>query len=258
MQAKHRSQCKIFYTQKLSTVSFTAVNETFVPRIHQQEIQEAQGLSGLGDDLLQLYAQLLSVHPSKVEIFSENPDDAPDSPDAQPRSVRVDGKILFFKSANMSSLANIMNAVKKYLRIAELGPGIRTSQLYGIIADDKNPLIGLLLHYIDAEGTLGYAVEPSTPRTPKNQWSTQITDTLTRLHQKEVAWGDVKPDNVLIDKHSDAWIIDFEGGHTEGWVDRDKAGTVEGDLQGLTKIVDFIFEEKKVFEYSDDGEQSRG
>jgi len=56
--------------------------------------------------------------------------------------------------------------------------------------------------------------------------------------------------------HSNAWIIDFEGGHTEGWVDRDKAGTVEGDLQGLENIVNFIFEEKTVSEHPDDDEYS--
>jgi hypothetical protein len=50
----------------------------------------------------------------------------------------------------------------------------------------------------------------------------------------------VKAANVLIDKDNNAWIIDFGGGYTEGWVDRDKAGTVEGDLQGLANIMDFI------------------
>ena len=50
----------------------------------------------------------------------------------------------------------------------------------------------------------------------------------------------MKAANVLIDKDNNAWIIDFGGGYTEGWVDRDKAGTVEGDLQGLANIMDFI------------------
>jgi hypothetical protein len=51
-----------------------------------------------------------------------------------------------------------------------------------------------------------------------------------------VAWGDVKADNVLIDKNGDAVVIVFEGGFTYRWVDMTKAGTVEGDLQRGVRI----------------------
>jgi len=61
------------------------------------------------------------------------------------------------------------------------------------------------------------------------------------LHRVGAVWGDAKTDNILIDKDSNAWVIDFEGGYTEGWVDEDRAGTKEGDLQGLGKILDRIF-----------------
>ncbi|RDL37374.1 uncharacterized protein BP5553_04807 [Venustampulla echinocandica] len=220
-----------------------------------QEIQEGQGLSELGEDSVHLKAQLQSVHPSKVKICSENPDDQPDIHDPQPQRVCVDDQILFFKSADRSSPRDTINAIKKYLRIADLGPDIRTSQLYGIIVDDKNPLIGLLFHYVEEESTLAFAVEPRTPATLRQQWLTQITDTLMRLHRAGVVWGDAKPDNVLIDEHSNAWIIDFEGGYTHGWVYRDKEGTVEGDLQGLANIVNFIFE-KTGSEHSADDEYS--
>jgi hypothetical protein len=55
--------------------------------------------------------------------------------------------------------------------------------------------------------------------------------------------GDAKPDNVLIDKNNDhAWIIDFGGGYTRGFVGREKAGTIERDLQGLEKIVEYVFQ----------------
>lgn len=234
---------------------FGAVDDKFIPRnIQRQEIQEAQALSEFGDDFVHLQTQLQSTQPSKVEIHSEYPVDAPDLPDAEPHRVCVDGQMLFFKSAHMSSLRDTINAIKKYLRIAELGSDIRTSHLYGIVADDKSPLIGLLFYYLDSEDTLTFAVESSTPATLKHQWSTQITDTLMKLHKGGVVWGDAKPDNILIDKDRNAWIIDFEGGHTEGWVDRDKAGTMEGDLQGLEKIVNFIFEEKAIFDDSGDDE----
>jgi len=236
---------------------FRAVDDKFIPgNIERQDIQEAQELSELGKDFVHLMTKLQSVYPSQVQICSEYPDDEPDLPDVQPYRVCVDGQILFFKSAEQSSLQNMIDAIKKYLQVADSGPNIRTSRLYGIVADNNNPLIGLLLHYLDIEDILKFAIEPSTPVTLKQQWSSQITDTLTRLHAAGVVWGDAKPDNVLIDKHSNAGIVDFEGGYTERWVDRDKAGTVEGDLQGLANIVKLIFEEKTLSEHSDRGECS--
>jgi hypothetical protein len=44
----------------------------------------------------------------------------------------------------------------------------------------------------------------------------------------------------LIDKNDDAWIVDFGGSYTLGWVDKEKAGTLEGDMQGLTKIMEIL------------------
>lgn len=36
-------------------------------------------------------------------------------------------------------------------------------------------------------------------------------------------------------------VIDFGGAFTQGWVQRENAGTVESDSQGLAKIVDYDF-----------------
>jgi len=58
-------------------------------------------------------------------------------------------------------------------------------------------------------------------------------------------WGDAKPENVLIDGSDDVWIIDFGGGYTQGFVEKEKAGTAEGDLQGLDNIMKYVFEEKE-------------
>jgi tRNA A-37 threonylcarbamoyl transferase component Bud32 len=87
-------------------------------------------------------------------------------------------------------------------------------------------------------------VEPDTPASTKQKWVDQVTGTFTQLHKAGIAWGDAKPDNILIDKNNDAWIIDFGGGYTRGFVEREKAGTIEGDLQGLEKIVQYVFSER--------------
>jgi serine/threonine protein kinase len=52
------------------------------------------------------------------------------------------------------------------------------------------------------------------------------------LVKNGLVWGDAKPQNILIDTHDDAWLIDFGGSYAEGWVDKDKAGNVRGGLAG--------------------------
>lgn len=45
---------------------------------------------------------------------------------------------------------------------------------------------------------------------------------------------------MLVVINDDAWVIDFGGGYTEGWVENGSGGTITGDLQGLAKILEFL------------------
>ncbi|KAH8756938.1 hypothetical protein BGZ57DRAFT_944677 [Hyaloscypha finlandica] len=155
--------------------------------------------------------------PKEIEICITNPEDAIF---VSPRKV----------------LINALRELENYKRITEsnLDPDIRICSLLGVVKDDENQLIGLLLTYIDCDFlTLACAAEPDTPASTKQKWVDQVTGTLTQLHEAGIVWGDTKPDNILIDKNDDAWIIDFE-----------KAGTIEGDLQGLEKTVEYVFSER--------------
>jgi tRNA A-37 threonylcarbamoyl transferase component Bud32 len=97
------------------------------------------------------------------------------------------------------------------------------------------------LTYVDCGFvTLACAVEPDTPSSTKQKWVDQVTGILAQLHKAGIVWGDAKPYNVLIDKNDDAWIIDFGGGYTRGFVETEKAGTIQGDFQGLEKIVEYV------------------
>ncbi|CRK17079.1 hypothetical protein BN1723_011210, partial [Verticillium longisporum] len=59
---------------------------------------------------------------------------------------------------------------------------------------------------------------------------------LHMLHKICVTWGNGKASNVLIYRdNNDAWVIDFGGGWTHGWVTRELSRTVEGD-SSLYKI----------------------
>ena len=74
----------------------------------------------------------------------------------------------------------------------------------------------------------------------QGSWKTQIEGTVRLLHENGFVWGDVKPENVLIDKAPDAWIIDFGGGWTDCWVDEHLKETVEGDMQGLRRDMQLL------------------
>lgn len=64
----------------------------------------------------------------------------------------------------------------------------------------------------------------------------QIEQTLHKLHEIGVSWGDGRPDNSLIDlKTDDVWLIDFGGSFTGG-VDVELKETLTGDEQALKKI----------------------
>lgn len=74
----------------------------------------------------------------------------------------------------------------------------------------------------------------------RKKWASQIGDTIEKLHEVEVIWVDAKADNILIDRNDDTWVTDFRGGWTETWVLPELADSVEGDLQGLKGISDFL------------------
>ena len=115
------------------------------------------------------------------------------------------------------------------------------SRLHGLARDDEGLVYRMLLGYIDCGNmNLACAVKPDTPLALRRKWAGQVKRAVERLHEAGVVWGDAKADNVLIDRNDDAWVIDFGGGYTEGWVEKDSAHTVTGDLQGLAKILELL------------------
>lgn len=186
-----------------------------------------------------------SFLPAEVEICVKTPEDAIS---ASSKKVLVNGNtICFFKLFEYGKTKMALRELENYKQITEsnLDPAVRICRLFGVVKNEENQFIGLLLTYIDCDFlTLTCAVEPDTPVSNKQKWVDQVTGTLAQLHKAGIVWSDAKTDNVLIDKNDDAWIIDFGGGYTRGFVEREKAGTVEGDLQGLEKIVEYVFSER--------------
>ncbi|KGQ03518.1 hypothetical protein BBAD15_g11240 [Beauveria bassiana D1-5] len=176
--------------------------------------------------------------PSEIQLDEEA------AYDSIPRRVILpDGTVAFFKLMGRGDKSILDKELRSYekARNSGLPSSVRISRLLGLVKDERGTVFGLLLTHIDCQGqTLTCAVESDAPGFLRRQWITEITQTVFCLHQHGLVWGDAKPDNVLIDGNQNAWVIDFGGGYTEGWVPKNLAGTVKGDLTALTKIVDYV------------------
>jgi serine/threonine protein kinase len=72
----------------------------------------------------------------------------------------------------------------------------------------------------------------------RRKWAAQIEQTVKELHHHGVVWGDAKPDNVVIDMDDNAWVLDFGGGGTTGWMPEEPSmfQTKEGGLHAVAKM----------------------
>lgn len=228
-----------FFSGESFEASLKAVNDALLPGvIHARD--ETDNIIHKSRILREITCPIFQAR--EVEVLSDDPAYIRFD---EPTGVRVRDRELFFKAFHDPDDSIGFKEVLTLEKISEagFGPGeVRTSRLYGIVEDPKSQVIGLLLYYILVDDTLyGKVIDSeSLGSDVKDKWKRQVTGTVEALHRDGIVWGDAKASNVLVDTAGDAWVTDFGGGHTEGWVDRDKAGTIEGDLQGLRAIINFI------------------
>ena len=198
----------------------------------------------LDEDLLDdLETWTYLYNPAGIVLSFNHPEDALFKP---PQKVLIDNNqtTCFFKLRY--SAGQTVTELRAYKKIvtAKLDPQLHICRLHGVVMDDNGFVSGLLLSYIDHGGlTMFSRIDPKEPpASTRARWVSQLDAAITELHEAGVVWGDVKAENVLIDQDNDAWITDFGGGYTEGWVDKRVAGTVEGDLAGMVKLREFIFQ----------------
>ena len=180
-----------------------------------------------------------------------------------PGEVTVDGVLCFFKKwyyggggsgASLKELRAYKH-IQEASAAGDIRADLRICRLHGVVINsdvDAEPgpptsrLVGILLSYIETNKpryveTLAYRVRVGNCTTEElERWTRELDSCIKELHRSGVVWGDAKPENVLVDGHDDVWVVGFGGSYTEGWVDTDKAGTVEGDLQGLERIKIFL------------------
>ncbi|KAF5685732.1 hypothetical protein FDENT_6067 [Fusarium denticulatum] len=116
---------------------------------------------------------------------------------------------------------------------------IRVPQLNGYVHhNDTKQILGLLRQWVPGR-RLDDIVASATSQN-KAKWASQIRQTIELLHQHGLVWGNGKTGNIIIDEQDNAWLIDFGGGYTQGWIDEDLAETKQGDEQALEKITHLL------------------
>ena len=173
--------------------------------------------------------------------------------------VYVKGQTMVAKLGRSVAHDSITDEIKKLygIQTSAEGPLARVPQLNGLVSSPMG-VVGFLTNYIPslfhnleyllicARITSGAVPKnkdaPSPPaitisKERKEKWTSQIQETLQSLHARNVIWGDAKLANILIDEMTDdSWIVDFGGGNTQGWIERDLHGSKAGDLQALDRI----------------------
>jgi hypothetical protein len=126
---------------------------------------------------------------------------------------------------------------------------IQVPRLCGYVKDaERGCIVGLLRQWIPPGvfgGQLGKINITTISTERREKWATQIRETVDQLHEIGVIWGDGKANNIIIDDQDNAWLIDFGGGWTEGWVDKEVADTVEGDEQAVNSIMNLLKSTRK-------------
>lgn len=229
-------------------------DKTFPIHMPDEESEFSEPFCHVEPDIareLQRYVKIFS--PSAIKVSFPRPEQALDD---KPTRVLVDldgsGNMTtcFFKEFGAGSFMALEKELEAHLRLlkSNVSPEARVVRMLGLVAAEDDRVAGILLTYVDCrrenEGILDGIYQRRTPIALRERWVSQIREAVQQLHEGGVVWGDAKADNVLIDKNNDAWLIEFGGGHTEGWVDKEKADTEEGDLQGVEGIAEYLLTEK--------------
>lgn len=183
-------------------------------------------------------------HPNDIHIPLSH-DDITLPP--EPSKVQVNGENCFFKHILPGDERRTAREISTYAEIAaaNLEQDAHVPRLVGLITDVSSfKLIGLLISYIecDPRKALSCRGVPFDSVSLCNEFIRQVSHSVEVLHAHDIVWGDAKADNVLVDVHNNAWLIDFGGSFTHGWVDKELRETKLGDLQGLQRIKDSLLQ----------------
>ncbi|KAF5718819.1 hypothetical protein FMUND_4986 [Fusarium mundagurra] len=159
-------------------------------------------------------------------------------------AVQVQGQDMFCKSHVRAgglfgtSEARELNCLSEMIKVFPPN-AIKIPQLLGYIHHkDTRQILGFLRQWVPGR-RLSDAIAAAAAE-KRQKWACQIRQSIELLHQNGLVWGDGKPSNIIVDDKDDAWLVDFGGGYTSGWVDEELSDTKEGDEQALKKIIELL------------------
>ncbi|KAF1958974.1 hypothetical protein CC80DRAFT_23850 [Byssothecium circinans] len=134
---------------------------------------------------------------------------------------------------------NILQRIRAEKKLAN---HVRIPSLVGLVVLESR-ILGFLMDYVETTSPVSNLAQyemGSVTISDRKRWYDQVGGTLKWLHNISLVWGDVKAENVLVDRQGNAWVTDFGGSYTDGWVDQGLAGSKEDDLQGLERLMNFL------------------
>ncbi|TLD08042.1 hypothetical protein PspLS_12112 [Pyricularia sp. CBS 133598] len=166
-----------------------------------------------------------------VQIISTNPGENPLL--SPPSKVFVQGDVVCHFKGFERGFPAVFRELRTFRKISDaLATGqipsdMRICRLQGVVCDvdvdtpDQTRITGLLLVYIEPKITPAPStlmnIARSTNQETRKRWAKELGTTVQTLHKAGIQWGDAKPDNILVDKNDDLWLIDFDGGYTHTW-----------------------------------------
>ena len=153
------------------------------------------------------------------------------------------GEVCVFKSATHGNEGQLQREINVLQQISETwkvdDPNRPKVPWFLGLITSGGQTIGMLEEFIDGTNLQLFNLQ-DTSSAQRQKWKHQIEQSLTKLHQNGFVWGDVKAENIMIDKADNAWLVDFGGSWTDGWVDEALAETMEGDLQGFSRVMELL------------------
>jgi len=140
----------------------------------------------------------------------------------------------FLKRANLRELVT-------YLRMEDaqnFPHDIRIPCIVGLVEANDESIVGVLFALIDRKYELKNELDdPNNKITlaQKKNWLDQVKYIVSKLHMAGIPWGDVSPDNIMIDMKDCAWVVDFTVGGLTGefLIGEGNFSRLESDLEGL-------------------------
>ena len=104
------------------------------------------------------------------------------------------------------------------IQAAGLDPPLRIPKLRGVVESGNDTFSGIFIINIPPHPVtpaLGLADLNAVAISRRKEWASQIGDTIGKLHDVGVVWGDANADKIPIDRNDDTWVTDF--GSTQNW-----------------------------------------